>query len=295
MDKNIFWDVGWVYTKRKYSKFHHIYGLNYSKIINKTLNIEVEWTIFVPPESPVEIWKIKVYNDSSNKRKLSFFPFIETCLTGMSTYCARYDSFIFGKFDKNIQGVTIHNHEHSRPINKYNGMMSSSIPPSSFDTSIKSFLGTYNDFHNPTTLQNGKCSNSESRGELLCTALQIKLSVPAKKTKEFFIIAGVIDDAKNEHKKYFNKYIKSQQEAAKKISVYFSRTINDRQKLINSASFISPNKELNHMATNWVKQQVDYCLHFSRGWGKGYRDTLGDAQAALIFSASPEWRKDKSF
>ncbi len=287
------WDTGWIYKKKRYTKFFHIYGLNYSIVTNITNKIEIEWKIFVPLKDSLEIWIIKVKNHDKKKRKLSFFPFSQPTLTGYSSYTGRYDSYISGKYIKEINGIILRNQDFGRPHTKYDGMMCSNIKPSSYDTALIKFTGTYGTIYSPNAVETGRCSNSESMGQILCTALQLDMELNPGQEKEFYILNGVIDSSKKEHIKYFNKYIKSKKEAEKNIYKYLKEVLNDRQKLTDSASFESPDKELNHMANNWAKQQVDYCHHFSRGWGKGYRDTLGDAQAALIFSSYPKWGKDK--
>jgi len=62
-------------------------------------------------------------------------------------------------------------------------------------------------------------------------------------------------------------------------------------RMIESYTIDTPDEDVNRMANIWCKQQLSYCVRFSRGWGKGYRDTLQDAQYYRLIENSPDFKE----
>jgi cellobiose phosphorylase len=62
---------------------------------------------------------------------------------------------------------------------------------SGYDTSWEAFFGPYDSYHNPLTIENGACQNSDAYGDNACGAMQTGLSLDPGESKEILILLGM--------------------------------------------------------------------------------------------------------
>ncbi|MFC2048872.1 glycosyl transferase family 36, partial [Elusimicrobiota bacterium] len=67
-DTGELWSATWMPVKKEYQEYKCIHGIGYSVFENKTEDIRSTMTVFVPPEDKLEIWKLKIKNESKIKK-----------------------------------------------------------------------------------------------------------------------------------------------------------------------------------------------------------------------------------
>lgn len=152
-----FWSATWQPVKSAYDFYQCRHGLGYTVISQEKQGIFSEVTYFVPHGQKVELWRLKLKNQSGHARRITLFTYAEFCFfdavkdqqnvdwVQQIQQGAYEDNFIFwNAFMKTWDYI----------------FMTASIPPHSFDTSRESFVGKYRDLANPQAIEQGCCSNS---------------------------------------------------------------------------------------------------------------------------------------
>ncbi len=65
------WSLGWQPVKARPSRYEVRHGIGYTTIVARHEGIESEYTIFVPPGEPLEIWRLRLTNRSGRRRQIS--------------------------------------------------------------------------------------------------------------------------------------------------------------------------------------------------------------------------------
>lgn len=154
--------------------------------------------------------------------------------------------------------------------------------PSSFDSDLEKFLGTYGSYAEPKAILRGKCSNSTIWGGNPCGAFQIKLKLEVGETAKFAVLFGV-GQAKNATKllkKAEKKDFLSNE--LKKLKEHWSSRI-------SSFEAKTPDKDFNSMVNLWSPYNNLMTFYWSRTAsmiyagerdGLGFRDTVQDIVGA---------------
>lgn len=291
---NEYWDAGWVYTQKKGMEFETVVGIGCQTIKSSYQDIAVEWRNFVPVQDSVELWSVTVANNSSEKKQISVFPFFVPDLTGYNlppgTGSGRYDSYVRAKILKDKHAVICINQVPWLPVDKYNSLMASDVTPDGYETIRSSFLGLGDNFSFPKAVIDGELSDLESEGNLLLSAMQFRMELEPGEKREINLCIGTISVDKKEHLEYIDKYA-----SAEAVALEFEKRQTENERLAESICIETPDAEMNRLINYWVKQQTAWCAHFSRGWGKGYRDTLQDAQGYRFMENGPELAGNRQF
>ena len=71
-DTKEFWSINWQPVKSNYEKYRCVFGSGYVSVVSSKNGIEGSLHIYIPLDDPVEIWTIRLKNDTRKKRNLSF-------------------------------------------------------------------------------------------------------------------------------------------------------------------------------------------------------------------------------
>jgi len=289
-----YWDAGWVYTQKKGMSLETAVGLGCQTIRSGYRGVEVEWRNFVPVQDPVEIWSLKIRNNSSEQKEISVFPFFVPDLTGYGlsagTGAGRYDSYLLARILKEKNTILCINQVPWLPMDKYNSMMASDTAPDGYETIRSRFLGLGDSFGFPRAVVDGKLSDIESEGNLLFSAMQFDMNLQPGEERTVNLCIGMVSVEKEEHLGLIGKYA-----SAEAVAAEFCKREAENARLSDSIKIETPDVEMNRLVNYWVKQQTTWCAHFSRGWGKGYRDTLQDAQGHRFMENGPDLPADRQF
>lgn len=288
-----YWSASWQPVGKPLDKYKSEcrHGSAYTIITSEYEKIKTETTYFVPLGQIFEVWKIKVTNNDSKKRKLSFFSFVEyaNCWNAMqdllnlqyTQYIATMDC-VDGIID---HGTNIHIPampdnfaENDQGRHTYLAFLGGEIK--GFETDMNSFLGPYRTYINPLAVEIGKCSNFKAAGDNVCGTIQVDVELQPGESKDLIVLMGV-GEAKKEGKsivKEFGNAERLEQELQKLKEYWHNR--------ISAFAAVTPDAELNSMLNMWSPYNCQMTFAWSRAAslvytaserdGLGYRDSVQD-------------------
>ncbi len=271
------------------------HGLGYTTIESVNEEIKTSLTVFVPINEPVEIWVLKLKNLTDRKREVSIFTYLEWLL-GVAPDWHRefHKTFIETRFDQNLNVIFAKKRLWDIPSErghwnadwKYVAFHSVNRDVESFDCDKQSFIGMYNDLHNPSAVVNNelgrKCGNSYDA----IASLNVNLSLEPNGEEELIFTLGSADDF-NMAKNLIEKYKSMDQ-----VKSEFENVKNMWDKIIDSLYIETPDESLNVMTNVWLKYQTisgrlwGRSAYYQIGGAYGFRDQLQDSLLFLYIDPS---------
>ena len=278
------WNPGWYPTKTDITNYECIHSIGCSRISAHKNDIEVSVCGCAAGEYPVELWEITIKNNSSSKKTVKIFPFVEFSLEGYA-HASEYDSWVRAYYDEENNMIFAQNNAEERPHEWHHGFCATSISPKSFESSKKKFIGEYGFINYPDALKAETLGNSIACCEDMVGVFENEITVDSGEIIKYYFAVGLADS-----KQTADDYVKEIFEDG-----YFEKNlkaISDKdQNLFNNLVFDSPDEKINSMVNYWLKKQVQLCAEVERGAGKGFRDQLQDAWAIAAFN--PSMAKEK--
>jgi cellobiose phosphorylase len=250
------------------------HGLGYSLISNRVGDILADWRVFVPCDDPVEIWQVRLRNDSCRSRRFSIIAILEWQL-GQYSYSPPCNYVPLSNPDKDVQvcwnaadHVFVAENRAKMPM-KFGGFFRSLSPVAAAQTSAKGVRG------NPLSLKAIDFDNKDCRGAPCLSAFRLDLELAPGGRSELLFTAGVFED-KAQCSRLVSKYDKpAADDAFEKLEKYWDGVI---EKNINIST---PIREVDL----WCNVRLKHLLHITKRWtrglDRGYRDILQDLRGFL--------------
>ncbi|MBK9050768.1 MAG: glycosyl transferase family 36 [Chloroflexi bacterium] len=293
LKRNVYWSATYKPVMHPYQSFSVVHGIGYSKFNQRVEDIDSELTIFVAAADPVEVFQLKLTNQSDEVRELDvtsyaewllgFAPdehrefhklFIETSADGAAnTVYAR----------KCLWGFADDKGRHNNVDWPYTAFMSVSEPLKSFDCDKESFIGLYNNDDKPQAMRDSQLAGRSGRFTDAIAALQVKITLEPHETRTVVFTLGAAADGQENVAELINRYtgVEKSEQALQEVHTFWSR-------FIDGEKVETPDEALNFMTNYWLKYQAISC----RLWGKsalyqvsagyGFRDQLQDSQIFLV-------------
>ena len=301
-DTKKFWSVSWKPLCPKFNFYETRHGMGYSTITSKINGIKCTLTVFVPPEEPLEIWRLTVKNETAKKRNLSIISFLEWCLGNSEDPHREFQkTFIKTWFDKRTNTIFAKKKKHMVPKHISSGMAeypcgafnSVNVKPASFEGSKEDFFGMYGDFFRAKALKKGKLSNTVGEWSDPVSGLHVDLKLAPGKEKTVCFTLGYLESEKKA-KRLALKYhdpIKVEK-ALKKTKAFW-------EKLVSGIIVNTPDEKFNFLTNYWLKYQAisgriwAKSAYYQSSGGYGFRDQLQDSQ--IFLPLRPELCKKQIF
>jgi len=293
-DTGEYWTISWQPVGKELSKakYECRHGLSYIKYACDYSGIRGEQKLFIPLDDNVEIWDVKLRNDSGKKRRLSVFGYTEFSFHHimidnqnfqMSLYCSG-SSFTDGIIEldlfyeqKGFQYFTANGGE-ARESPEY------------FDCLRDNFIGPYRTETNPIAVESGACSGSSELGGNHCGAIKRKVELDSgQETRIVFLLGeGDRQTGKSMRDKYCSQNFHEADNSFRKLNAFWNDKLDKLQ--INTV-----HEGMNTMINIWTLYQAEINVMFSRfasfievggRTGLGYRDTSQDAM--MVSHSNPE-------
>lgn len=288
--------------RAKFEKFQARHGLGYTVIKSKNFGLSSEITYFVPEKDNLEVWKVKLTNESKKTKNIICYPYIEWLIGDYHeelryrNIVNLYNRFWYDSDTKSILGkkTAVWQDLSIIPF-KDVPFFASSLPVKGYSTRKDIFLGKFNTEENPETvklgkiIKNGFCSGEDGVGVLIHT-----LKLKPKESKEFTVILGQATNKKivKQLLKKYRNIKKASKELANVKKLWRSR-------ILDNIIVDTPDKEFNLMMNVWVKYQLYICNFWSRSpsffhegsGGRGYRDSCQDAESILPINSKHAQKK----
>ncbi len=292
-----YWSAAWKPVMAEFEHYEVRHGIGYSVFTHQVNGIRSEMTVFVAPDAPLELIKLKVTNNSDQTRELDTTTYFEWA-PGFAPDEHRefHKIFMNSEYKEDLNAILLEKYLWSFPDEKgrnnnvswpYTAFHAASEQPSSYDADKESFVGMYGEEARPQAMQQPELAGHTGRFGDAAGSLRVafKLEPGASHTVVFTIGAA-------EHEK---------EDAAALIREYTSVEAADRtlarvhefwSELIDTEQIETPDPAMNIMTNVWLKYQSISC----RLWGKtayyqvsagyGYRDQLQDSQ--IFLTSKPE-------
>jgi len=287
-DSGDFWSATWKPVCRDLQEFEVRYGIGYSVYKSKYSDIATTLTCFVPPEEPLEIWKLNIKNDSDKKRTLSLFSYIELCLgNGEDMHREFQKTFIGTKFDS--KNDIIYASKRKLPVPKFISTGMAEDPTKAFHSvNLKideyeghkiRFMGMYRGVENPKAVEENKLTNTvgDWYDSMLSLKTSMELSPGEEKTVIFTLGSADKTEARGLSKKYSD---------VSNVDKAFEDTKKFWLDLFDGLEVETPDTAFNFMTNQWLKYQAVSGRIWARtgyyqcSGAYGFRDQLQDS---LVF------------
>lgn len=197
-----FWTINWQPVQVSYQTWQARHGLGYTSITSAVDGIRGEVTFFVPVDHPLEVWSVRLVNESGRPRHLSIFSYVEWCLGSygfdlLETSFANLFKRLSYRDGVLTAGMRLWNvgHGPSKPHLPWDkcAFMSAGFPVVSYDGLREMFQGNYRSLANPLAVERGRCSDTLIDGQDSVAALHGQVGLAPGGDYAFTVTVGAVD------------------------------------------------------------------------------------------------------
>ncbi len=265
------WGISGLPVKEQREAFSCVHDLGNTVITVKNRGIVSELRFFVPNSESCELWRLKIKNETEQKRTVTVWGYAGTTIDG--PYVRQGYNLSQADFDPELNGVISKNYcdffgKHNIP---YYSFMALSEKADGFDASVNAFIGPYGSLAHPLALERGGCSNTAGNAEKLAFALEKKIELEAYEEKELVFICAIAftrEEAEEIRCRY--SVPENVEEELKQVKTKFARQI-------DGVKIDTPDPELN-LLFSWLKHQANMGSRWARVRHNGYRDMNSDCE-----------------
>jgi len=283
-----FWSPTWKPVCKKLENYCVHYGTGYNIYKSRYKDISTELICFVPPNDPLEVWKLSIKNHSNKERNLNLFSYLEWCLgNGEDMHREFQKTFIGTKFDK--ENNIFYGFKRKLPVPGFISSGLAEIPVVAFHSvNIEveeyegdkiNFIGKYRDIKKPESVEKNRLTNTVGDWYDSIASLKVNIELNPGEEKTVIFILGSAEGV--EVKEIVDKYCDLDN-----VDKAFLDTKKFWKGLFKGLYVETPDPAFNFMTNQWLKYQAIS----SRLWGRtgyyqcsgayGFRDQLQDS---LVF------------
>ena len=270
-----YWSVSWQPVGKQKERFSCRHGLGYVKYHSDYSGVTAEQKLFVAMDDPVEIWDLRLRNDSGRERKLSVFSYLEFSFHQVDMDNRNFQMSLYAAGSRYENGIIEHElHYEENSFQFFTG----NFVPDGYDCVRDAFIGPYRTERNPLAVETGRMSGSTELGGNHCGALKKSLTLaPGEETRLIFLLGeGGVEAGKLMREKYDGA----------RVDEDFFRLVDFWDGKLSCMQVETPNEGMNTELNIWNLYQSEINVMFSRFTsfievggrvGLGYRDTAQDA------------------
>jgi len=285
-----YWSLTWKPLKPEFDFYEARYGLGYAIFKSLYHGIRAEKTIFVDKENPLEVWRIRLKNETDRKRKLSLFTYFEWCLgNAADTHREFHKTFIETKIDRKRNALYGRKRPALVPRFISSGLFetpleafhASNIKPVAYEGDKEAFFGKYGDLFRPRALLEGKLLDSEGKWLDASASLQVDVELGAGEEKTVLFFVGIAKRGEDVDA-VLSRYA-SEQSFEKELGKVQAQW----NQMVEEAWIETPDEGMNFLTNIWLKYQAicgriwARCAYYQSSGGIGFRDQLQDSHIFL--------------
>jgi len=274
-DTGDYWSVSWQPVGKPKEHYSCRHGLSYCKYHCDYSGIDAEQTLFVAMDDPVEIWDVRLRNDTDRVRRLSVFSYLEFSFHHVDMDNQNFQMSLYAAGSRYEDGIIEHDLYYEEDGCQF---FTASFTPDGFDCLRDAFIGPYHTERDPIAVETGSCGGSFEKGGNHCGCLQKDLTLePGQEVRLIFLLGeGGVESGKQMREIY----------TAHKVDEDFARTAQFWEEKLSCLQVDTPNEGMNTELNIWNLYQSEINVMFSRFTsfievggrvGLGYRDTAQDA------------------
>ncbi len=274
-DDGDYWSISWQPVGKDKVHYSCRHGLSYIKYLCDYSGIDAEQTLMVAMDAPVELWSVRLKNNSGRERHVSVFPYAEFSFHQIDMDNRNFQMSLYAAGSRCENGVIeyeLHYEEDSHQFFTCNEAVDG------FDCLRDSFIGAYRTERNPVCVERGECTGSHETGGNHCAALKKELVLmPGEEARIIFMLGeGGVKEGEAARKTY----------TPTRFDEDFARLAAFWNEKLSRLQIKTPNEGMNTEINIWNLYQSEINVMFSRftsfievggRTGLGYRDTAQDA------------------
>ena len=279
-----YWTVSWQPVGKPKEHYACRHGLSYIKYHCNYSGIDAEQKLFVAMDDPVEIWDVKLRNDSGVPRKLSVYSYLEFSFHHIDMDNKNFQMSLYAAGSRYEDGIIEHDLYYEEDGYQF---FTSNFTPDGFDCLRDRFIGSYRTERNPVVVETGECGGSFEKGGNHCGCLKKTILLqPGEEARLIYLLGeGGIAAGREMRSKYTEE----------KVDEDFARTAQFWDEKLSCLQVSTPNEGMNTELNIWNLYQSEINVMFSRftsfievggRTGLGYRDTAQDAM--MVPHSNPE-------
>ena len=280
-DSGKYWSLSWQpaglpLAEARYEARH---GLSYSRFLCEYEGIRGQQTLFIPreegDEDPVEVFDVKIRNESGRIRHLSVFGYVEFSFHEIDMDNQNFQMSLYAAGSHYEEGAVLCELHYEKDAWQF---LAGNFIPDGFDGVREAFIGPYRTERNPRGVEEGKLSGSLELGGNPCGALQRKLTLaPGKEARVLFYLGTGRGDAAERARECYDEA--GTDRAFCELKQFWDEKLGRMQ-------VATPHENMNRSLNIWNLYQSEINVLFSRfssfievggRTGLGYRDTAQDA------------------
>lgn len=256
------------------------HGQGYSVFEFTAHGIASELTLFVPPEDPVKVYRLRLRNTGSESRRLTVMHYATLAL-GVSREAS--GPFIVTEIDSETGALLARNHYN----NEFAGQVAfadATPRPRSVTAERREFIGRNGTLAKPNALNRTGLSGQVGAGLDACTALEVRVVIEAGAETEVVFVLGEAADLADA-RRLIERY-----RVPAAVHEALDATHRTWNALVGSIRVETPDQGLDVLVNRWLPYQTIGCRVWARsgfyqsGGAYGFRDQLQDVAAAVYAS-----------
>ncbi|MDR2793209.1 MAG: N,N'-diacetylchitobiose phosphorylase, partial [Treponema sp.] len=283
-DTGEYWTLSWQPVGKPLDKAQYTcrHGLSYSTYRCEYNGVAGEQTLFIPIEDAVELWDVKLRNNSGRKRNISIFSYMEFSYHHIEMDNKNFQMSLYScgsSYEDGVIEMDPFYEPEGRQFFTLAGEEGRTHGKEDYDCLRDTFLGPYRSETNPLAVERGACSGSAELGGNHCGALRRKIDIEAGEERRMTFMLG--EGGRETGTKLRAKY-----GDARNVDGAFAKLAAFWDKKLEKLQIDTPHEGMNTMVNIWTLYQSEINVMFSRfasfievggRTGLGYRDTAQDA------------------
>jgi len=252
------WSLSWKPCCPTFDSYEVRHGIGYTSIRSVKNGIESSMLVFVPPEEPIEIWRITIRNTGGTRRELSLFTYLEWCLgNGMDTHREFHRTFIETRYDPELRAIF--GKKRPLPVPSYistgrpevslEGFHAVNLDPVGYEGNKQAFLGLYCDVCKPEAVKRGSLTNSVGKFYDNIASLHVRLELAPGEERAIIFTLG--SASQSEAVRLIRKY-----RSTEEVDRAFEKVKKFWDKLMAGLVVDTPDPSFNLMTNYWLKYQA---------------------------------------
>lgn len=290
------WSPTWQPVKTDLDSYECRYGFGYSAYITEYKKIQIHLTIFVPINDSLEIWDIRITNNSGQNISLTFYTYFEWCLGSSADHHREFHrTFIETKFDKKLNSIISGKRMWDIPLGDrghwnidydYLGFFSCTGNVRSYECDKEKFLGQYGSMRLPKAVADNKLTKTTGRWGDPIASLQADVILEDTGGYRFAFLLGVKKN-ESEIEPAIKKYKTSDQ-----IDKALEEVKSTWRRMFSTLEIDTPDTAMNLLINKWLRYQAisgrlwARTAYYQQSGAYGFRDQLQDSMVFLPIDAS---------
>jgi len=218
----------------------------------KKNGLEIKMELSLTKNDVIELWTIKIKNNSTKARSLQLFPYFPAGYMSWMNQSGAYDDELEGIVCSSVSPYQKYQDYDKVKEYKDKTFLLAGTVPDAYEANQEAFEGE-GGLNNPSAIEQGTLKNGEARYETPACIMQYDLELPGHEEREFEFVFGPAKD-KVEIKRIKKEYL-TESDGFSKAKKEYSDYVAEGKTCLNIST---PNKKLDNFVNNWLPRQIYY-------------------------------------